>query len=138
MSVVKRYPMEYAGRRMSWAKAAVARGFVFLSGVEGRDEETDEAPPSMRAQASNCMRKIKERLEELGSSLENICIMTIYVTDLDEYFRERVDRHCIFGFLEEHVPSFREVPPAETLLEVSGLARRGMKIEIDVIAATNE
>ena len=123
---------------MSWAKAAVVNGLVFLSGVEGRDPETDEAPPSMRAQATACMQKIKERLEEVGSSLENIVIMTIYVTDLDEYFRERVDRHCIFGFLEEHCPSFAEVPPAETLLEVSGLARRSMKIEIDVIAATNE
>lgn len=138
MSVVKRYPMEYGGRKMSWAKAAVARGLVFLSGVEGRDMETDEAPPTMRAQAENCMRKIKERLEELDSSLDNIVIMTIYVTDLDEYFRERVDRHCIFGFLEEHCPSFKDVPPAETLLQVAALARRSMKIEIDVIAATNE
>jgi 2-iminobutanoate/2-iminopropanoate deaminase len=138
MSVVKRYPMEYAGRRMPWAKGAVVRGLVFLSGVEGRDPASDEAPPSMRAQAANCMLKIKERLEELGSSLDNIAIMTIYVTDLDEYFRERVDRQCIFGFLEEHAPTFREVPPAETLVEVSALARRSMKIEIDVIAATNE
>jgi enamine deaminase RidA (YjgF/YER057c/UK114 family) len=63
-------------------------------------------------------------------------LLTIYVTDLDEYFRERVDRHSILGFLEQHVPSFAEVPPAETLLQVSGLARRSMKIE--VIAATNE
>lgn len=130
--------MEYAGRRMPWAKAAVARGLVFLSGVEGRDPETDEAPASMRAQASSCMRKIEQRLEELGSSLENIVMMTIYVTDLDEYFRERVDRHCILGFLEERAPTFRDVPPAETLVEVSGLARRSMKIEIDVIAATAE
>jgi enamine deaminase RidA (YjgF/YER057c/UK114 family) len=138
VSVVKRYPIEYAGRRLPWAKGAVARGLVFLSGVEGRDPETDEAPPSMRAQATACMRKIEERLGELGSSLENIAMITIYVTDLDEYFRERVDRHCILAFLEERAPTFREVPPAETLVEVSGLARRGMKIEIDVIAATNE
>ena len=138
MGVVKRYPVEYGGRRMPWAKAAVARGLVFLSGVEGRDMDTDEAPPTMRAQASNCMQKIKDRLEELDSSLENIVRLTIYVTDLDEYFRERVDRHSIFGFLEQHAPTFAEVPPAETLLQVSGLARRSMKIEIDVIAATNE
>jgi enamine deaminase RidA (YjgF/YER057c/UK114 family) len=138
VGVVKRYPIEYAGRKMPWAKAAVARGLVFLSGVEGRDMDTDEAPPTMRAQASNCMQKIKDRLEELDSSLDNIVLLTIYVTDLDEYFRERVDRHSILGFLEQHVPSFAEVPPAETLLQVSGLARRSMKIEIDVIAATNE
>jgi enamine deaminase RidA (YjgF/YER057c/UK114 family) len=138
VGVVKRYPMEYGGKRMSWAKAAVARGLVFLSGVEGRDMETDEAPPTMRAQAANCMAKIKERLEELDSSLENIVILTIYVTDLDEYFRERVDRHIVYGFLEEHCPSFKDVPPAETLLQVAGLARRGMKIEIDVVAATND
>lgn len=122
---------------MPWAKAAVVNGLVFLSGVEGRDPATDEAPPSMRAQAASCMEKIRQRLEELDSSLENIVRLTIYVTDLDEYFRERVDRHCIFGFLEQHAPTFAEVPPAETLLEVKGLARRGMKIEIDVIAATN-
>lgn len=123
---------------MPWAKAAVARGLVFLSGVEGRDMDTDEAPPMMRAQAANCMQKIKDRLEELDSSLENIVMLTIYVTDLDEYFRERVDRQIIFGFLEQHVPSFKDVPPAETLLQVAGLARRSMKIEIAVIAATNE
>ena len=84
------------------------------------------------------MQKIKDRLEELDSSLENIVMLTIYVTDLDEYFRERVDRQIIFGFLEQHVPSFKDVPPAETLLQVAGLARRSMKIEIAVIAATNE
>lgn len=138
MSEVKRYPVEYGGRRMSWAKAAVARGLIFLAGVEGRDVETDEAPPTMRAQADNCMRKIKQRLEELNSSLDNIVIMTIYVTDLDEYFRERVDRHCIYGFLEQHCPEFKDVPPAETLIEVAGLARRSMKIEIAVVAATQD
>jgi enamine deaminase RidA (YjgF/YER057c/UK114 family) len=122
---------------MPWAKAAVVHGLVFLSGVEGRDPGTDETPQSMRAQASNAMEKIKERLEELDSSLEGIVKLTIYVTDLDEYFRERVDRHCVFGFLERHEPSFAEVPPAETLVQVSALARRGMKIEIDVIAAKN-
>jgi len=136
--IVKRYPIEYAGRKMPWAKAAVARGLVFLSGVAGRDMDTDEAPPEMRAQAANCMQMIKDRLEELDSSLENIVMLTIYVTDLDEYFRERVDRQIIFGFLEQHAPSFKDVPPAETLLQVAGLARRSMKIEIDVIAATNE
>lgn len=130
--------MDYGGRRMPWAMAAVARGLIFLSGVEGRDPESDEAPPAMRAQATICMEKIKERLEELGSSLENLVMLRIYVTDLDEYFRERVDRHCVYGFLERHCPSFADVPPAETLLEVSGLARRSMKIEIDVVAATGE
>jgi 2-iminobutanoate/2-iminopropanoate deaminase len=119
---------------MPWAKAAVAGDLIFLAGVEGRDMTTDETPPTMREQAHNCMVKIKERLEELNSSLDRILRMTIYVTDMDEYFRERVDRWAVHGFLQENCPSYKDVPPVETLIEVSGLARRNMSIEIEVTA----
>ena len=134
-SIVKRFPLEHGGRQLPWAKGAVAGGFVFLSGTEGRDETTDKIFPTMREQADLALAKIKSRLEEFGTSLENIVRMTIYVTDMDEYFRDRVDRWSVDQFWRKNCPSFLEIPPVVTLLEVSGLARRGMKIEIEVTAA---
>jgi enamine deaminase RidA (YjgF/YER057c/UK114 family) len=135
MTTVRRFPLEHGGTRMPWAKGAVAKGFVFLSGTEGRDEETDVILPSMREQAELSLLKIKKRLQEMGTFLENIVRLTIYVTDMDEYFRDRVDRWIFDRFWKTYCPAFLEVPPVVTLLEVSSLARKGMKIEIEATAA---
>lgn len=123
---------------MPWAKGVVAKGFVFLSGTEGRDMTTDAILPTMREQADLALLKIKTRLGEMGTNLENIVRLTIYVTDMDEYFRDRVDRWSFDRFWKNHCSAFLENPPAVTLVEVSGLARRGMKIEIEATAAIDE
>ncbi len=134
MSAVKRLPLMHGDSVMPWAKGAVARGFVFLSGTEGRDEQTDVILPTMREQADLALTKIQKRLREFGTSLENIVQLIVYVTDMDEYFRDRVDKWAFERFWKKHCPSFLEVPPVVTLLEVSGLARKGMKIEIQATA----
>jgi enamine deaminase RidA (YjgF/YER057c/UK114 family) len=107
---IKRYPLYYAGRRMHWAKGAVAGGFVFLAGTEGLDPETLKPVEGIKAQTRLALEKIKQRLEEMGSSLSNIVKLTYYIVGdfpegivssqkyqemaeaRDEFFREKRHR----------------------------------------------
>jgi len=51
----------HGDKLMPWGKGAAANGFVFLSGAEGRDPETDEVRQGMRAQLWLALDRIKER-----------------------------------------------------------------------------
>ena len=130
---LKRYPLEHSGMKMPWSKAVIAGDFIFLSGTEGRDTKTDDIVPGMKAQCEMALMKIKERLEELGSSLKNLVLLRIYVTDMDKYFRYEggwvIDR-----FWKKYCPEFLDSPPSMTLLQVAGLSRKAMEIEIEAIA----
>ncbi|MFC1964047.1 RidA family protein [Chloroflexota bacterium] len=134
----------YHGQKKMWSAGTAirdARGFVFLSGTEGIDPDTDEVVAGAYAQTRLAMEKIKQRLEEFGASLENICHVWTYMVGpdfpegvaQDPKSRERV--RAVQEFWEEHCPDFLNNPPASTLVGVSGLARKGMVVEIMVIAA---
>jgi len=134
---IKRYPLYYAGRRMHWAKGAVAGGFIFLAGTEGIDPETLTPVEGIKAQTRLALEKIKQRLEEMGSSLSNIVKLTYYIVGefpdgivasekykqmakvRDEFFREN-------GIDPSDIPS--------DLVGVTALGRKGMEIEIAAIA----
>ncbi len=132
-SKIERLPLDHSGMRMSWAKGVIAGDFIFLSGTEGRDPQTDEIVHGMKAQCEMALIKIKERLEEMGSDLRSIVSLRIYVTDMDKYFRYE-GGWVITKFWKKYCPEFLDNPPAVTLLQVSGLARKEMEIELEVIA----
>jgi len=56
-----------------------AAGFVFLSGAEGQTKAVWEIEEGMAGQTRLTLEKIKERLEQFGTSLNNICHMWIYI-----------------------------------------------------------
>jgi enamine deaminase RidA (YjgF/YER057c/UK114 family) len=76
------------------------------------------------AQAEQAMANIKQLLTEAGAKLEDVCKVTIYLTD--PRFRETVYRK-VGEWL-------RGVYPVSTGLVVSALARPEWLVEIDVIA----
>ena len=80
---LKRYKLYHGGKLQAFAKGTVvkgAKGFVFLSGTEGiEDTEEDKVVEGIEAQTRMCLEKIKSRLEEMGSSLENIVKITWYI-----------------------------------------------------------
>ena len=144
--IKKRFPVFHGSKHMPWSKGMAvwgAGGFVFLSGTEGIDPDTDVVLEGIGAQTRLALEKIKERLEEFGTSLDNICHMWIYIAGPEfpdgvvgdsriHEFRKVRDE-----FWEQYCPEFRSdrKPPATTLIGVSSLARKGMQIEIMVIAA---
>jgi enamine deaminase RidA (YjgF/YER057c/UK114 family) len=108
-------------------QAVVAKGsMVFVRGQVGQDLDTSVSvaigDPS--GQTDQAMTNIKTLLEEAGAKLEDICKITIYITD--PRYREAVYRK-----IGEHL---RGVFPISTGLVVSALARPEWLVEVDVIA----
>lgn len=133
----KCFPLYHAGERAMWGKGCVARGtFAFLSGTEGIDPDTLIVRSTMGEQVEMAWNKIKERLEEMGTSCENIVQKMTLVTDMDEWFRHGMWYQN--RWLHRHCPKLLEEEPAGTLLEVARLALPEMQVEIQVIAVLPE
>lgn len=122
----------HGGRAMPWGVGATAHGLVFLSGAEGRDPANDEVPPSMRAQLWMALDKIKERLEEAGTSVDNIVKIVWYITsrDLREEFWQARDE-----WFAKNAPRLIEDRSYAGTLLIAGLDRPEMLVEVDVIAS---
>ena len=140
----KTYKLFHAGKLMPWGIGTAvkdARGFVFLAGTEGRDLETDEVVAGAEAQARMCLEKIKSNLETMGTSLDNIVKMIIYVAGEfpDGVTNSKTTiayRQVKEEFFRKHAPELCEDqnPPPGDLIGVSALAKKEMLIEIAVIA----
>ena len=124
--------IQHAGRTMVWGKGAVAGGMVFLSGADARGDGDDVPVQGITAQTELALERIKERLVEAGTGLDNVVKFVWYLTDrshIDDFYAARD------GWLERHAPSLvRERSYASTLLIV-GLAREDMLVEIDCFAS---
>ena len=107
-------------------QAVRAGNMVFLRGQVGQDLETHESVGigDPAAQTEQAMRTVELLLEEAGSKLEDICKITVYLTD--PRYREPVYR-TVGRWL-------KGVFPVSTGLIVDGLARPEWVMEIDVIA----
>ncbi len=135
---------------MPWATGRAfwdAAGYVWLSGSEGRSPDGDYLPPGIYDQAKVAMGKIKERLEDFGTSLENIAHMNFYIVGPEfpngvANDQKWIDaKRAIDDFFEENgFPQFKKEhsPLALTLVGVSALALKEMLIEIQVVAAIPE
>ncbi len=116
---------------MVWGKGAVANNFVFLSGAEARDEKTDLPVLGISAQTELALDRIKNRLEEAGTSIDNSVKFVWYLADraLEQEFYAARDS----WFAKNAPKMLRERSYASTLLIV-GLARHDMLVEIDCTA----
>jgi enamine deaminase RidA (YjgF/YER057c/UK114 family) len=107
-------------------QAVVAGNLVFLRGQVGQDLETSASVGvgDAAAQTDRAMANVRQLLEEAGARLEDVCKVTVYLTDIR--YREEVYR-TIGGWL-------RGVFPVSTGLVVEALARPEWLVEIDVVA----
>jgi enamine deaminase RidA (YjgF/YER057c/UK114 family) len=107
-------------------QAVVAGNLVFLRGQVGQDLETAESVGigDAAAQAEQAMTNIEQLLGEAGARLEDVCRITIYLTDIR--YREEVYR-TVGRWLEG-------VFPVSTGLVVDSLARPEWLVEIEATA----
>ena len=106
-----------------------AGNLVFLRGQVGSDFEGNVVGVGdPAAQADQAMRNVKQLLEEAGASLEDICRITVYITDRG--YREPVYR-TIGKWL-------KGVFPVSTGLIVQGLAKPEWVMEIEVTAVISD
>ena len=118
------YPEQRLDNDLS--QAVVAGNLVFLRGQVGQDLETGESVGigDAAAQADRAMANVQQLLEEAGARLEDICKLTIYLTDA----RYREDAYRTIGRW------LKGVFPVSTGVVVDGLARPEWVVEVDVIA----
>ncbi len=118
------YPDQQLDNDLS--QAVVAGNTVFLRGQVGQDLESSESvgvgDPAL--QAEQAMRNIETLLGEAGASLDEICKIVVYVTDIRH-------REPVYGVIGRWL---RGVHPCSTGLVVSALARPEWLVEIDATA----
>ncbi|WP_024875059.1 RidA family protein [Saccharomonospora piscinae] len=126
MSVIQRVshdPDWYEPYRISLA--IKAGGLVFVSGQAGIDEHgRTVGAGDFDAQARRALHNLATVLEQGGGSLADVVKVTIMVTDMSY-----LDR--IVALREEY---FTRPYPADTLVQVAGLAQPDWLVEIDAIA----
>lgn len=107
-------------------QAVVAGKTIYLRGQVAQDLDTREnvGVGDPVAQAEKVMENISLLLSECGAKLENICKVTVYLTDIR--YREAVYR--VLGHW------MKGVYPVFTGLVVVALARPEWLVEVDVIA----
>jgi enamine deaminase RidA (YjgF/YER057c/UK114 family) len=107
-------------------QAVVAGNIVFVRGQVGQDLDTSESVGigDPAAQADQALTNIELLLGEAGARLEDICRITVYLTDIR--FREAVYR--TIG------RRLRGVFPVSTGLVVQALARPEWLVEVEATA----
>ena len=108
----------------------ISQGFrvgelVFISGQVGTEDDGTIAGEDFGTQAHQVFRNLARALEAGGSDLAHVFKVTIYVTDVAATF------DTIVALRRRY---FTEPFPADTLVEVSALARPSLLIEIEAIA----
>ena len=104
-----------------------AGNIIFLRGQVGSDFEGNLVGlGDPAAQTDQAMHNVKQLLEEAGSGLNEICKITVYITD-------RAYREPVYRTIGQWL---KGVFPVSTGLIVQGLARPEWLMEIDVIAVS--
>ena len=109
-----------------YTDAVRAGDLLFVSGVvavdtAGRLVGADD----VIAQARQVFESMRTVLGAAGCTFADVVKVTIFLTDVDDRPLVNPVRQEVFG----------STRPASTLVEVSGLAVQGAKIEVDAIAA---
>jgi enamine deaminase RidA (YjgF/YER057c/UK114 family) len=107
-------------------QAVVAGNIVFVRGQVGQDLETAESvgDGDAAAQAERAMENIARLLDEAGARLEDVCRITVYLTDV----RHREAAYRVIG---RHL---KGVFPVSTGVVVSALARPEWLVEVEATA----
>lgn len=108
-------------------QAVIARGTtIFLRGQCPQDLDTFEnlGSPDPAAQTHKVMQNIRQLLEEAGGSMEHLCKVVVYLTDVRH-------REAVYRTMGEYI---RDVHPVSTGVVVTALARPEWLVEIDATA----
>jgi 2-iminobutanoate/2-iminopropanoate deaminase len=97
---------------------------IFTSGQNGRNPETGQMLDGAENQARQALENLKNLLEYMGSGLDEVLKITIFVKDIGD----------VSKINKVYYEVFKEQRPARTCVEVSNLAP-GFLLELEAIAA---
>ena len=97
---------------------------IFVSGQGPVDPETKTlVSGTVQEEARQTLENIKNILEDVGSSTENVLKVNVYLGNMDDFF----------AFNEVYAEYFPSDPPARTCIQ-AGRLPFDIKVEIEVIA----
>lgn len=109
-----------------FSPGVVHGGLLWASGATGSDPGTGEiVPGGVGAQTTKALENLGLVAAAAGTSLESALRLTVYIA------RDLQEMNAAFQAV------FPDEPPARATVEVSGLARPGLLVEIDMVAAVD-
>ena len=112
-----------------YSAGLIAGPFVFVSGQVGIDPASGAiAGRDIGSQTAQVLRNLEAVLAQADLTLDDVVKTTVFLTDMSD-----------FGAMNEVYRSrFGRPMPTRSTVQVSGLARPEMKIEIEAIALRGE
>jgi 2-iminobutanoate/2-iminopropanoate deaminase len=137
---VKFYPEYWGGKKLSYpnfppespkfARSVVAGNLIFVSGCQGQNDETVTLETDVfEEQMIIALDKVRNAMEEAGSSMDNVIKTLMLLKNLEDYPRMRKTE---LEYYQKYAPKLVEDPPASTFMRVD-LAKPGFLVEIDVV-----
>jgi enamine deaminase RidA (YjgF/YER057c/UK114 family) len=126
-------PEPFKSENRPYSMAVKAGKLVFLAGQLGVEfvggKRTIVAPGDAARQVEIIFVNMRTMLEDVGASLNDICWLQIFVTDMEDRLAMDPVRRRFFGESEL---------PAATMVEVSRLALPGAVVEVNAIAVIED
>ena len=111
-------------KKFGYSPAARAGDFLYAAGQIGLNPD-GSMPANDEGQIVNAFDRLKIVMEEAGASLDDIVELVSYHVGLQSHLGK---------FVEIKSRYIREPYPTWTILEIAGLARPGLVIEIKAVA----
>lgn len=108
------------------SKAVKYNGLWYLSGEVGIDPQTGKiVEGGIVAQTEQTLKNLGETLKAIGSSFDKVIKTTVFLTDVNDFDKMN----------SVYAKFFPVNPPARSTVGVAALARPGLCVEIELIAA---
>jgi 2-iminobutanoate/2-iminopropanoate deaminase len=113
-----------------FSPGVIHRGLLWASGATGSDPATGEiVAGGVEAQTAKALQNLGLVAAEAGTSLLSALRLTVYLIDIADGLGPM---NAAFA------AAFPIDPPARSTIEVAGLARPGLLVEIDMVAALDD
>jgi enamine deaminase RidA (YjgF/YER057c/UK114 family) len=110
--------------KVGYARAAVAGGFVFVSGTTGFDAATKQYPADVVVQCENAFRNIERALKEAGSSLADLVRVQIFLANESDFEKVApiIRKHC-YAARPTNTTVFARMVMPQMLVEIEATAK---------------
>ena len=115
------------GDKETWSDAVSFGGLIWTTGQIGWDKSTAKLVDGLEAQVELALENLVKVLHEAGSSLENVLLTRIYITEHDHYY----------VFDEIYKRYFVTNPPARVTVVVKELIDHAL-FDIEVVAVKDD